>query len=84
MSIVTHSNEIKLVRLVRLAEETDRTPVVARVINLERVMRDPETKPCALSEYRRGVARQQFSPDSQMLVMSDFSGHTASWMLEGD
>jgi U3 small nucleolar RNA-associated protein 4 len=79
LSILSHSNDILVYRL---SKHGGAIQVSKRPFRLERVKRGQDSS--SLQSYRRAIIRQQFSPDSKVLVVTDISGFVDCWKLEGE
>ncbi|KAF2437176.1 WD40 repeat-like protein [Tothia fuscella] len=87
LALITHTNNVELLRLV-VDDEKARVRVIPKRVPLNRITRtraedDRRHKVTGLRAYSRTVSRIQFSPDSKVLVAGDLSGHIDSWILEG-
>jgi U3 small nucleolar RNA-associated protein 4 len=79
LSVISYKNDVLLFRLSR-SEDTISVP--PKPLKLARVKRGVDTS--SLQSYRRAISRQQFSPDSKVLVVSDLSGFVDCWSLQGE
>jgi U3 small nucleolar RNA-associated protein 4 len=76
LSLVSYNNEVLLFRLKHGVKPS------RQQLRLVRTKRGADTS--SLQAYRRAITRQQFSPDSKVLVVSDLSGFVDCWSLEGE
>lgn len=82
LSIITSSNKPVIYRLVakKKVPRASGTSITLSRPSVEKRGADKS----ALPSYREAVTHQQFSADSQVLIVSDLSGFMDCWQLEGE
>ncbi len=85
-AIITQSDDIHLVRIVRGTDLADTPRVLDTVQHLRRLERQnlPQSSLTgALGPYERSISHVDFSMDGNALAAVDLAGHIDTWVVEG-
>lgn len=86
LSIITHSNEVLLARLVVETDEPTKARVLPKLVQLRRLQRKTGNLDAlngSWGNYYRTITHAQFSHDSSVFAVGDLAGYIDTWVAEG-
>jgi U3 small nucleolar RNA-associated protein 4 len=86
LGVVTASNDVKFVRIIRTDDPTDQPRPLDKIAHLQRLPREDApfnslTGPSG--SYERSIMHAEFSTDGNVFAATDLAGYIDTWVIEG-
>jgi U3 small nucleolar RNA-associated protein 4 len=87
VAIVTVTNEIQLVRIIKSEDPSERPRILQSLIPIYRLQREESLRDPLhghWGHYNRSITHAEFSTDSNMFAVTDLAGYLDTWVVAGN